>query len=138
MIQGNYFGTDVTGTLDPGNGLVGSGIVIYGGSSNNSIGGTAAVDRNIIANHVYNGVYLNNDAGTGNAILGNSVFNNGEFGIDLAGDGLTDNDPDDGDGGANNSQNFPEITQAELFGTTLTLSGTLAIKNMKYAFNSVI
>ena len=74
-------------------------------------------------------VYLNEDAGTGTTIVGNTTYNNGGMGIELveAGPvyGVTVNDVDDGDTGANNLQNFPVITQAGLSGSDLTLSGSL-------------
>ena len=133
VIQGNYIGTDVTGALDPGNGYAGSGIVIVGGSSNNTVGGTSAGDKNIIANQIYNGVYLNNDAGNGNSILGNTIFNNGGIGIDLVESGpvygVTANDAGDGDIGANNLQNYPVLNTAHTDGSsTITISGTLDTK----------
>ena len=59
--------------------------------------------------------------GVRNSILGNSIFRNGELGIDLGPDGVTGNDDGDGDGGANLLQNFPLITSA----VGNTVSGTL-------------
>src|SRR5207302_6167079 len=50
------------------------------------------------------------ESGTGNSILGNSVFSNKGLGIDLDDDGVTLNDLEDPDTGANNLQNFPVIT----------------------------
>jgi CSLREA domain-containing protein len=51
-------------------------------------------------------------AGTGNAILGNSIYANGWLGIDLGDDNVTLNDLDgsDADAGPNNLQNFPILT----------------------------
>ncbi len=45
IIRGNFIGTDVTGTLDRGNGM--SGILSFVGST--TIGGTATADRNIVS-----------------------------------------------------------------------------------------
>ena len=60
---------------------------------------------------------------TGNLFLSNNIFSNGELGIDLADDGVTANDADDPDAGANNLQNFPVLTSAE--DGSLTIEGTL-------------
>jgi titin len=68
VVQGNYIGTDVTGTVALGNG--GSGVVVSGGS-NNTIGGT---DSNAP------GAPL---AGAGNLISGQANF--GAIGIALGG-----------------------------------------------------
>src|SRR5262249_1482087 len=52
--------------------------------------------------------FLATQAGTGNAVLGNSIFANAGLGIDLGNaDGVTPNDPGDADTGPNNFQNFP-------------------------------
>src|SRR5262249_14172043 len=53
VLQGNYIGTDVTGTTakDPSNNPIGnafSGVEIIG-AQNNTIGGTAAAARNVIS-----------------------------------------------------------------------------------------
>src|SRR5262249_32663861 len=61
----------------------------------------------------------------GISVLGNSVYSNGSLGIDLNGDGVTQNDHCDGDGGANSLQNFPTITSATFNGNTVNLSGNL-------------
>src|SRR5262245_34612478 len=51
-IRGNFLGTDQTGSLDRGNGIVGVGLL----SSNNTVGGTAPADRNIISGNDFGGV----------------------------------------------------------------------------------
>ncbi|MGI0481987.1 choice-of-anchor Q domain-containing protein [Geminocystis sp. CENA526] len=124
IVQGNYIGTDVTGTQPLGNGS-GSGIRITG--ANNTIGGTVAGEGNIIAYNSGNGVFvvdgfnanpsLNN---AGNNISGNSIFNNTGLGIDIAINqdvndinnqiGVTANDLLDLDTGVNNLQNYPLLT----------------------------
>src|SRR5207244_11591238 len=86
LIQGNYIGTDVNGKADLGNGT--SGLFVQ--NSNDTIGGTVAGAGNVIAfNGQKNagitnssGVYLIS-SGTGDAILGNSIFSNAGLGIDL-------------------------------------------------------
>ena len=62
----------------------------------------------------------------------NSFSNNGGLGIDLGGDGLTSNDTADGDSGANNLQNFPELTTVTA-GTQTRIRGTLSgVRNTRF------
>ena len=61
-----------------------------------------------------------------NSILGNKIFSNGELGIDLVGtDGVTLNDLDDADGGANRQQNYPDLALASNTSSGLLIEGTL-------------
>ena len=80
-------------------------------ADDNLIGGGVAAS-NLISGNGSNGVVISRN-GTGNAILGNAIFNNGELGIDLSSssfpDGVTPNDDKDEDTGGNNLQNFPLI-----------------------------
>ena len=60
-IEGNYIGTDVTGLLPLGNG--GGGIQVFSPDSSvgvgvNTIGGTTAAARNVIAGNAGNGIWL--------------------------------------------------------------------------------
>jgi hypothetical protein len=171
LVQGNFIGTDVTGSVAVGN--VSDGVIINFGSANNTIGGTTPGARNVISGNGRNGVrsdyhpntvqgnligtqtngvsplgnglngvlinFFNDNAiggsasGAGNTIafnggagvlvLGstspvssNAVFANVGLGIDLDGDGVTPNDPCDGDAGSNNRQNTPVITSASSVG----------------------
>ncbi|BAQ65372.1 choice-of-anchor Q domain-containing protein [Geminocystis sp. NIES-3709] len=131
IVQGNYIGTNVTGTLPLGNGS-GGGVRITG--ANNTIGGTGAGEGNIIAYNSGNGVFVtdafnadSNLNNAGNKIYGNSIFNNTGLGIDLAtvqnGDqvGVTPNDLLDPDTGVNNLQNYPLLT----FNSTGQIIGSL-------------
>ncbi|MCP4968032.1 MAG: hypothetical protein GY926_22710, partial [bacterium] len=126
IIQGNYVGTDFGATYDLGNS--GSGVVLWGTTSGTSIGGTGTGEGNVITHQTNNGVYLDESAGTGNSILGNRIYDN-QLGIELveAGPvwGVTTNDADDADTGANNLQNFPVITAAATAGSQIEISGTL-------------
>jgi len=109
-IQNNYIGTDVAGTNALGNTLGG---VIIMNTSNSVVGGAGL--SNIIAFNGGMGVgvrIFNGGVSTGNAIRANSIFSNGQLGIDLNEDGVTPNDPGDPDTGPNNLQNFPVITSA--------------------------
>jgi hypothetical protein len=180
LVQGNFIGTDVTGTVAVAN--VSDGVLINFGSANNTIGGTTAAARNVISGNGGNGVrsdyhpntvqgnfigtqangvsplgnnlngvlinFFNDNAiggsangaantiafngGVGVLVLGttspvssNAVFANAGLGIDLDGDGVTPNDPCDGDAGANNRQNTPVITSATSAGGTTTIEGML-------------
>ena len=96
-----------------GNG--GDGVHIDTSASSNTVGGTAAGAGNTISFNISDGVNLVSTAGTGNAIRGNSIDSNGSLGIDLGLNGVTENDlgsPPDQDSGANNLQNFPDLTYA--------------------------
>ena len=100
------------------------GIQAKYGASNNTIGGAAPGSGNLIAFNLGNGVGLPL-AGTGNAILGNAIRDNAKLGIDLGDDGVTANDPGDGDLGPNNLQNYPVLSAAERHGDRVIFRGTL-------------
>jgi hypothetical protein len=68
VIQGNFLGTDPSGTVAMGNGE--GGIMVYG-SPGNLIGGTNAAQRNLISGGNANGIYLFLSGATGNVIAGN-------------------------------------------------------------------
>ena len=136
VVQGNRIGTDATGANPLPNGLL--GIDVFEASGNNLIGGTGTGEGNIIAFNL-RGVGIAPGT-TGNSILGNSIFSNSQLGIDLgggdlAGDGVTENDPNasspclagqpDCDTGANNLQNFPVITSVSSAGGSTTVTSTL-------------
>src|SRR5262249_41098629 len=122
VIQGNFLGTDDTGTQALGN--TGPGVRIVNGSGN-TVGGTAPGAGNRIAFNSGGGVQINSNAGPGNAVLGNAIFANGGLGIDLKNDGPTANDPLDADAGPNGGQNFPVLTAAVTGPAGTTVQGTL-------------
>jgi len=127
QIFGNFIGTQIDGMSPLGN--TGRGIDIALGGVNTRIGGTNTGEGNTIAFNSGDGVFVGNGS-TGNAILSNSIFSNGELGIDLNAPSINDagttaNDEGDADAGSNNLQNFPVITSAIYDGTNLTISGTL-------------
>jgi hypothetical protein len=70
VIQGNYIGTDVTGTVAMGN--EGNGIWLVD-SSNTLIGGTTAAERNIISGNAPTGIVIDGALCTGNTIVGNYI-----------------------------------------------------------------
>ncbi len=67
VVQGNYIGTDVTGTMALPNV---SGVNIWTGyghtTTNNTIGGTAAGAGNLISGNTQNGVWISGSGATGN------------------------------------------------------------------------
>jgi hypothetical protein len=87
-IEGNYLGTDTTGTGALGN-LRG---VDIDGSANNTVGGTTPPSRNLISGNTQAGVAILNPGATGNLIAGNYIgtdasgteaLGNGRYGIVL-------------------------------------------------------
>ena len=124
QVQGNFIGTDITGTQGLGNG--GDGVIVQ--TSNNTIGGISPTPGqdpgNRIAENGARGVNISSGT-NGVAVLGNLMYSNGSLGIDLGGDGISQNDHCDDDGGANNLQNFPTITSATFTGGMVNLSGNL-------------
>ena len=125
LVQGNFIGTDITGTQLLGNSVDGVQVVA---STNNTIGGTVttagAPPANIIAGNSFDGVSVGSGV-TGQTINGNSIFGNGVLGINLGLDGVTLNDDGDADTGPNNLQNFPKITTVTAAGGNVTISGNL-------------
>jgi Viral BACON domain len=118
-VQGNFIGTQADGVSPLGNGSNGVLINLF---DSNAVGGSASGAGNTIAFNGGAGVVV---LGPLNPVSSNSLFANAGLGIDLAGDGVTPNDPCDGDPGANNLQNTPVITSASSAGGTTTIEGTL-------------
>jgi hypothetical protein len=120
-IHGNYIGIPYGVGPAPNQG---NGITVF--STGNTIGGTAYGAANTIANNTGSGVVVN--AGTQNAIQGNSIFNNTGPGIQLLNNG-------------NHDQPAPVLTGSYLasqgrYGANLALSGTLtATPNTQYLLN---
>jgi uncharacterized repeat protein (TIGR01451 family)/CSLREA domain-containing protein len=132
VIQGNYIGTDATGTLNLGNNDSGIGIGNTGIASSNNL-----VTGNVVAFNNRVGVAIDQSGpsqpSVGNAVLGNAIYSNIGLGIDLddsfaspSSPGVTPNDgPGDADTGGNNRQNYPVLTLAATIGSQITISGTL-------------
>jgi titin len=70
VIQGNFLGTDPSGTVAVGNGE--GGVMIYG-SPGNLIGGTNVAARNVISGGNQTGIYLFMSTATGNVVSGNYI-----------------------------------------------------------------
>ena len=124
-IQGNTIGLDASRSTAIGNGGAGGGGIMLSNAPGNIVGGTVAGALNVISGHLGAGVMIAGAGATGNTFLGNEVYDNDALGIDFGNDGVSSNDLDDVDTGANNLQNFPVISTAELDGTDLTLGGSL-------------
>ena len=119
-IESNWIGTDNTGTAGASNSI---GILVS--SSGNIIGGTTAGSGNVIAFNSGAGIEIASTADT-TSILGNAIYSNTGLGIDLGGDGVTLNDANDIDTGANSLTNFPVITVASRSNpSNLHVEGTL-------------
>jgi trimeric autotransporter adhesin len=186
-VEGNFLGTDLTGTVDKGNGS--HGVWAAPGMTDIEIGGDQHHQRNLISGN-RTGIYLqgsfgmvrgnligtspspasplpNSDHGIDIAgeyvdiggdkfgdpaanvirfnedtgirvgttarhvhIRGNLIESNGSLGIELAEDpfpAVTPNDADDADSGANELQNFPELTSVVALPGELQIEGTLDV-----------
>ena len=124
QVQGNFIGTDVTGTSALAN--ASDGVLINATGAGNVIGSALSGSpdpgaANTIAFNAVNGVGLSGSP-SGVAIRGNSIFSNGSLGIDLGRGGVTANDGLDADTGPNGFQNFPVLGDVHSDGT---VSGTL-------------
>ena len=111
MITGNYLGIRANGTTVGT--VAGSGLTVIG--SDNTVGGKAEEDRNLIAGNALDGITVEGFTSTDNALLRNAIGANGgdpgDIAIDLNvtenplaipfdGDGPSPNDTDDSDPGA--------------------------------------
>jgi CSLREA domain-containing protein len=132
QVYGNYIGIDATGTAALGN--TSAGVRISSGATYNSVGiynAIGAAVGNIIAHTVDgDGVQIVNQNTRANQIYGNSIHSNSGLGIELDdtfvnGNGVTPNDEDDPDIGANDRQNFPVLTEAVNESGATNISGSL-------------
>jgi hypothetical protein len=145
VIQGNRIGTDGSGTSPIPNqiGIHVADIFFDGAPTGILIGGSAPGAGNIVAFNQMDGIAVQE---TGQppfsvTISRNSIFDNGELGIDLADRPLTEqypaavtpNDPGDGDDGANRLQNFPVLAAAVDDGQAVTVTGSLDTPNPQLA-----
>ena len=141
VIQGNFIGTDETGTYRFPNKDEGIRVMYRssGAVQDIIIGGTGPGEGNVIA---YNGgtagIVVEGHSGsslpTGITIRGNSIYDNSGstptngLGIDLIYDsspGVTFNDAGDADTGPNGFQNYPIISSVTYGGSSTTVAGTL-------------
>jgi len=136
LVQGNYIGTDRTGTAAVAN--ASRGVSFDQAATNNTVGGTVAGAGNVIAYNGGCGVCVLAAGTVGMAIEGNSIVGNVGLGIDLGADGVTSNDLGDVDAGPNNLLNFPVLSAAMTNGTQATFagsySGTAAVATLRIEF----
>ena len=105
----NADGNWLTGNTITGNGSSGVRIDAADESSVGAVGG----DVNVISGNGGDGVTVT--TGQDNAVVNNSIYDNGDLGIDLVDDGPTANDGlGDPDGGPNLQQNHPTISGHQL------------------------
>ena len=134
IIQGNYIGTDYTGTVAIPNDRDGIDINVNGAneSMGNVIGGTAVGAGNLIRGNTLNGVEVRDASTINNPILGNLIYENGQLGIDLEPVGVTANN---GATGAlpNIGMDYPVLTAAALSLTTLRVEGYVGTSALKVA-----
>jgi hypothetical protein len=147
LIEDNFVGTDVSGTVALGNGI---GIGLYGDKSgtvvrrnliafNETVGlwmvegtegaliGGEAVDGNTIRNNGA-GIIVGYDpvaSDTGNSLLSNLIFGNTNLGIDLGWNGVTPDDVGDSDIGPNGLQNFGVLSNVDVTGATTEVDITV-------------
>jgi hypothetical protein len=112
VIEGNYIGTDASGSNALANGL--SGIFIGGGTSGNLIGGTSAAARNVLSGNSQYGIWISNTV--------NNVISGNYFGLNAGGETALGNQ-DSGIGLFGGSQN---LIGGSAPGAGNVLSGNLA------------
>ena len=115
-----------------GNGYQGIGLVE--GAASNTVGGTVSGAANTIAFNTSTGVTVgtsaSDTASVGNAILGNSIHNNGGtggLGIDLGNDSMTANGS--GPSGPNHFQNHPTFSGGPTLGNN-TVTATVSFTSV--------
>jgi titin len=134
VVEGNFIGTDVTGTKHLGNAR--EGILIEGATGEeanfNLIGGTVNGAGNTIAFNGAAGVAVIDASGTGglnsigNSIRGNAIFANTGLGIALGDEfTVTPNSPGGPHTGPNHQQNLPVLTGARSDGPNTDIQGLL-------------
>ncbi|HYI23699.1 MAG TPA: right-handed parallel beta-helix repeat-containing protein, partial [Candidatus Limnocylindrales bacterium] len=114
-----------------GNQVLGNVIKLNEFNGVHSMSDETLVQGNLIFSNGFDGVHVHSNS-QGTRITANQIYGNGELGIDIQGGtenaaGVTSNDTDDPDTGANNRQNFPVLTGATRSNATglTTVTGTL-------------
>jgi hypothetical protein len=112
-IQNNYVGTDITGTLPlPNNNAI---LLNTQDTTDVLIGGPNPGEGNLIVfNEGIVGSFGIWSFGRRITVRGNRIHDNAGLGWDIDPLGVNPNDPGDADGGANDGQNFPIVTNVEV------------------------
>ena len=110
IVEVNLIGTDTSGSGAISNAR--HGVLILADASGNVIGTNSPVYINRIANNGGDGICIHSTAGTNNYIGWNVWKNNSGLEVDIGPDGVTSNDYQDPDTGANFLQNYPVIYSA--------------------------
>jgi hypothetical protein len=132
-VQGNFIGLNAAATAGIANAF--SGVILFNGATNNTIGNSAAGAGNMIAFNTFAGIDVFDSTTTGNVFNANSIFSNGALGINLVGgsetcSGVTANDSQDADTGPNGLQNYPVLTLAN---SAVVIQGSLnSVPNNPY------
>jgi uncharacterized repeat protein (TIGR01451 family)/CSLREA domain-containing protein len=79
-VRGNYLGVNAAGTAAQGNAIYGVGVL---NGANNTIGGTAPGDRNVISGNGSNGVQIDGPIGHDNLVRGNLIGTDATGTVDL-------------------------------------------------------
>jgi hypothetical protein len=82
QVEGNYIGTDMTGTAPLANG--GNGVLIAFAATDNTVGGTSAGAGNLISGNQRNGISIGQPPGSGSDVTGNLMQGN-RIGTDVNG-----------------------------------------------------
>ena len=136
-IINNFIGIAPNGNAGPGN--TGDGILISEGAGSNEVGGREEGKGNLISNSGGAGIRIAETAGNSNLVDRNPIFANTGLGIDVGSTGLTPNDPNDNDEGANRGQNYPEIVSKQIVNNELIVGFKVdsAPENSNYGDNGL-
>lgn len=121
-VQSNKIGVTEDGATALGNGS--DGINIF--DSQVLVGGNAPAESNIIANNDNIGVLIDGSS-TVSSVVGNSIYANGGLGIDIYGNGVTNNDSFDSDTGPNTVLNYPRVYTPAISGADTDLTYSLDV-----------
>jgi hypothetical protein len=138
VIEGNFIGTDATGTVALPNGASGFGGIGLLGGENNTIGGITPAARNLISGNTGDGVVLNssNNIVQGNFIgtdvTGRVAIGNAQRGVSSSGGNLIGGDTAAAgnviSGNNRGIECTTDVVQGNFIGTDLT--GTIKVSNL--------
>jgi len=110
VVQGNLIGVPEVGAADASNGF--PAIQVTAGANGNTIGAplSATTGGNYVRSDTV-GAWIDDSAGVGNRVLGNSIVASGQLALDLDTLGATANGPTSADA-SNHDQHYPVIHSA--------------------------